>query len=154
MTSGVYAIINSDDGTAYVGSSVNIESRWAGHRYTYTSDAFEWVILEETEPTPDALESAEQRWMDYYSDRLCNIRRTARRQRPNRLYLDIHGLRLQERRERLGLSIAALSHEFGCTASSIHRWETGKEDMRYLKRIGADTVLRQLERAKRHRPAE
>jgi ribosome-binding protein aMBF1 (putative translation factor) len=105
--------------------------------------------LEEVEPEPDALESAEQRWMDHYAADLCNIRKTARRPRVSRLYLDLDGVRLQERREALGYSLNKLSHEFRCSASSIKRWEDGDIVLQGLMAVGADTVLRRLERVRR-----
>lgn len=33
MTSGVYAIVNTVSGKAYVGSSFNIERRWNGRQW-------------------------------------------------------------------------------------------------------------------------
>lgn len=145
MTAGVYAIINTGDGAVYVGSSTDIAARWVSHRHTFAGDAYEWTILEEVEPTPDTLEAAEQRWMDYYEERLCNTRKTAKRQRPNRLYLDLNGVRLQERREALGLSINGLAREFRVNPSSVQRWEAGKIDLQGLMAHGADAVLKQLE---------
>lgn len=53
---------------------------------------------------------------------------------------------LKARREALGLSINALSHEFRVSASSIMRWERGEIGLQGLMAIGADTVLRRLER--------
>lgn len=62
MTCGVYEIVNKVNGKRYVGSSVNIESRWANHRSQlkhgkhhspalqrswdkYGVDVFEWNVL-------------------------------------------------------------------------------------------------------------
>lgn len=98
MTAGVYAIVNTANGMAYVGSSIDIEKRWAYHRSTLQRNApwdsprvlirawndvagegFEWIILEETEPNEDTLEQTEQRWIDHYAGRLYNVRVQAKR---------------------------------------------------------------------------
>lgn len=97
MTTGVYAIINTVDGMAYVGSSINIETRWIGHRSTmracipnaprslhrawkvYGEKCFLWIVLEVTDSTYSAMERAEQYWMSYFDGCLYNSRKTARR---------------------------------------------------------------------------
>lgn len=56
---------------------------------------------------------------------------------------------LTRRREALGLSINKLAHEFRCAPSSIQRWEAGIVELQGLMAIGADTVLRRLERQRR-----
>jgi hypothetical protein len=80
MTAGVYAIVNTATGTAYVGSSVNIERRWNGRRSALNRGAsenkalqadwttlrgagFELRILQETESTDAALAGAEDQWI-------------------------------------------------------------------------------------------
>lgn len=66
MTTGIYAIVNRTTGDRYVGQSVNIEKRWAGHRNVlrsgkassralqeawnhYGEAVFDFVILETCE---------------------------------------------------------------------------------------------------------
>lgn len=80
MTAGVYAIVNTNTGKAYVGSSKNINVRWGGRRgelnrgvsrnkplqtdWTATKGAgFELRVLEVTEPDDAALMAAEDRWI-------------------------------------------------------------------------------------------
>lgn len=53
---------------------------------------------------------------------------------------------LTARRSALGLSINGLAHEFKVSPSSIQRWETGSIVLQGLMAIGADTILRRLER--------
>ena len=77
---GVYAILHRESGYRYIGSSLNIDSRWRGHirklerrqhhcRMLQTTwnvhgaDAFELVVLELVDD-PFALTSREQYWMD------------------------------------------------------------------------------------------
>ena len=79
---GVYAIRNTVDGAVYVGSTADIDARWAQHRAAldrashlneqlqnawirHGATAFEFVILERVEDS-DALAHAEQRWIDRY----------------------------------------------------------------------------------------
>lgn len=81
---GIYEICNLHDGkaTAYVGSSVNIEQRWQGHRWQldggkhynihlqnawdkYGEAAFEWDVIEEVEDEARLLER-EQYWLDRF----------------------------------------------------------------------------------------
>ena len=76
---GVYAIIHTATGRAYVGSSKNIRQRWGGHRSEFLrndnecrllqtawsesgADAFEWRILERVDD-PAMLVPLEQAWM-------------------------------------------------------------------------------------------
>jgi group I intron endonuclease len=104
MTAGVYAIINTATGMAYVGSSIDIEKRWLNHRYVLNSKTnkpsamiqewramngggFEFIILETVEADDSPLEEAEQRWFDFYGDRLYNARRRAKRPRRDTLTL-------------------------------------------------------------------
>lgn len=63
----------------------------------------------------------------------------------------MEGSELRSRRERLGLSVGQLAREFGVIPSSIYRWEGGAIPLHGLTAIGADTVLKRLER--RQRPA-
>jgi DNA-binding transcriptional regulator YiaG len=59
------------------------------------------------------------------------------------------GTELKQRREKLGLSVNKLAHEFRCAASSIKRWEEGDFPLEGLQAWGADTVLRRLETEQR-----
>lgn len=53
---------------------------------------------------------------------------------------------LTRRREALSLSINKLAHEFKVSPSSIQRWEAGIVVLQGLMAIGADTILKRLER--------
>jgi DNA-binding transcriptional regulator YiaG len=61
----------------------------------------------------------------------------------------MEAIELKQRREALELSINGLAHEFKCAPSSIKRWEDGAIVLLGLMAIGADTVLRRLERQRR-----
>lgn len=90
MTCGVYAIINTVNDKLYIGSSINIEARWAVHKSglkrgngskhlqrawnLYGNSIFEFVILEECEKEERRQKEAE--WFEKYDwDRLYNISR-------------------------------------------------------------------------------
>lgn len=79
---GVYAILHTPSGSAYVGSTKNISRRWGDHRsalksgrhtikplqHAWTTDgksAFEFVVLEDV-INLDNLLAREQAWMDQY----------------------------------------------------------------------------------------
>lgn len=79
LSSGIYKIINSLTGKFYIGSAVNLKSRWRNHRFDlangdhhnkhlqnawnkYGSDAFVFEILEEVNLTE--LIQTEQLWID------------------------------------------------------------------------------------------
>ncbi len=79
--SGIYKIENTIDGKCYVGSAVNIKSRWAQHNRhlsrsqhhsiklqrawdKYGSESFEFSILEICEPEKEVLLRREQYWID------------------------------------------------------------------------------------------
>lgn len=62
------------------------------------------------------------------------------------------GDELKRRREALGLSVYDLSYVFGVAPSSIYRWEDGRTKLDGLVAIGADTVLKQLERKRQSAP--
>lgn len=81
MTSGIYCIQNVISGKRYIGSAINVSSRWRIHKYVlgkskhhsqylqhawkkYGASVFEWTILEEC--SPEMLTIREQVWMDYY----------------------------------------------------------------------------------------
>lgn len=53
---------------------------------------------------------------------------------------------LTVRREALGLSITKLAQEFRVNPSSVQRWEAGEVVLQGLMAIGADTILKRLER--------
>lgn len=83
--SGVYSLTNVVSGCRYVGSSIDIAQRWAGHRAAFRGgsvcvnqrlgvalqvdgiDAFAVDLLEVVEPDDTALEAAEQRWIEHYA---------------------------------------------------------------------------------------
>lgn len=84
MTAGVYIIRNTANGRVYVGSAVDIERRWRGHRGSLSRgvhhnpalqaswqkhgpDAFSFSVLEVvSNPARDDILAAEQRWLDHY----------------------------------------------------------------------------------------
>lgn len=106
MTSGIYKI-ESMDGTAYIGSAINIEKRWYQHRWylnknkhgnahlqrawnKYGCDYFIFSIIELVEGAQYLLER-EQYWIDYSKtiQRLYNIAEIAGRgpgTSPHRVY--------------------------------------------------------------------
>lgn len=59
------------------------------------------------------------------------------------------GSELKERREALGLKVYELATAFGVPPSSVYRWESGRVPLHGLTAIGADTVLKRLERRPR-----
>ena len=80
MTSGIYKIEHVGSGKRYVGSAVNIHTRWIRHKWhlsdgnhhssklqraheKYGADAFEWQVLELVENKED-LVLREQAWID------------------------------------------------------------------------------------------
>ena len=97
MTQGVYEIINLADGkmTSYIGSSVNIKSRWKGHVHDlcqgvhgnsylqrawnkYGEGAFSFCVLEQVKDGENLLER-EQYWLDrmFEEGNVYNIARDA-----------------------------------------------------------------------------
>ncbi len=83
MTSGVYKITNTVTGKCYIGSSVNIKSRWQQHKGNlgknrhhakhlqhswnkYGKDAFIFEIVYECAPIKDIILFYEQLWIDFY----------------------------------------------------------------------------------------
>lgn len=79
MTQGIYKIVNKSNGRVYVGSSIDIERRWAKHRWMlyngrhtnvhlqhawdkYGEDAFAFTVLEEVED--GMLLATEQKYLD------------------------------------------------------------------------------------------
>lgn len=82
VISGIYTITHIDSGRVYVGSAMNIYTRWDRHRYGFRSgakstpylkhawnkygeDAFEFKIVERVPETAKLVER-EQYWIDYY----------------------------------------------------------------------------------------
>ncbi len=78
---GVYAIIHTASGRVYVGSALDVETRWFGHRFElarqqhhsiylqrawkkYGPKAFTWRLLERVESVADLLPT-EQKWIDH-----------------------------------------------------------------------------------------
>lgn len=92
MVTGVYMILHRSSGKIYIGSSLDIETRWKYHRGAYGSqvfhrairkhgvDAFDWILLEECNEA--VLIEREQYHLDDrqpFGDRGYNIRRIADR---------------------------------------------------------------------------
>lgn len=92
---GIYAIIHVESGRLYIGSSVNIYSRWRQHKgelnnnrhhspyfqrawNKYGADAFEWRVLEMTLRESVILEAREDYWMSQFQGLLFNSSKTAR----------------------------------------------------------------------------
>lgn len=90
MTSGIYAIVHKASGRRYIGSSVDIESRWLMHRKSlnvgdhfnpplanawakYGAEAFEFTVVEQCEESH--LLDREQVWLDtsWHSGMLYNV---------------------------------------------------------------------------------
>ena len=80
LKSGIYQIVNTVNGKVYVGSAVNLGTRWQKHRYElkrqnhgnihlqrawneYGADAFEFVVVEHVDD-PNDLIVREQFWLD------------------------------------------------------------------------------------------
>lgn len=78
---GIYKIVNTINGHKYVGSAVDIESRWYRHKWNLNrnehhsqklqnswnkngADCFEFIVIEECAPTKEVLEELEQYWID------------------------------------------------------------------------------------------
>jgi len=82
-TTGVYAIVNTENGRVYIGATmVSFKIRWCNHRHTlkkgvnnnphlqydwnkYGKNVFEFIILEYVD-TPDKIARREQYWLDYH----------------------------------------------------------------------------------------
>lgn len=108
MTAGVYAIVNTTTGKAYVGSSVDVERRWNGRRWelrrgTSANQAlqsdwsaaqgqgFEFRILEVTSRENEVLLKAEERWIAQFqveSHGVYNVRQAS---------IGRHGFSMQRR---------------------------------------------------------
>ena len=56
------------------------------------------------------------------------------------------GETLKKRREALGLSVYELAQEFEVLPTTVYRWENGAVSLKGLTAIGADVVLKRLER--------
>ncbi len=81
MNSGIYQILNTANGKVYIGSSATIEDRWNDHKgklsrgahgnthlqnayNKYSSDSFEYFMIEFCCPIKEMLLEKEQFWMD------------------------------------------------------------------------------------------
>ena len=84
VDSGVYIIINMEDGKVYIGSTNSFERRWDEHRKSlrqgshsnphlqsswnkYSENAFEFGVLEYLKDLGELVQ-AEQFWMDIYRE--------------------------------------------------------------------------------------
>lgn len=91
---GVYAIVHPESGRLYIGSSVNIYSRWRSHKSDlknrrhycvylqrawdkHGEEAFEWRVLESCLKEKLILIAREQHWLDRYKGQLFNSINTA-----------------------------------------------------------------------------
>ena len=81
---GIYRILNTITGKCYIGSSINIKSRWGGHRASlksglsknikllrawnkYGESAFDFSVIEIVIGDKEELYKKEQFWMDFYN---------------------------------------------------------------------------------------
>src|SRR6516162_6871082 len=109
MTVGIYAIRDTRTGAVYVGASHDIEARWRAHesafRHHYPQNVhlqsswddgvLEFVVLEETDPSLEALNAAERRWIE-------QLRAGGHAVRNGRRYISMTGTRaLRNRTMRL-----------------------------------------------------
>lgn len=146
MTAGVYAIRNTADGMAYVGSSRNIEKRWSVHRSflkhgrsrtTKLTTAwravegygFDFIILEETSAEDARLVEAEQRWLERFSGSLYNTR--PRADRP--AFQESPRNRIREFRMGLKpkMTQVRLAQLCGVTHQMVSQWERQINQPRY-----------------------
>jgi len=59
------------------------------------------------------------------------------------------GSELRQRREAIGLSVGELAREFEVLPTTVYRWENETVPLKGLTAIGADVVLKRLERETR-----
>lgn len=170
MTAGVYVIENATTGEAYVGTGRDTDRRIAAHlnalkRGASTNPAlqsawsasdgvgFEARVVEVIEGDDEALSVAEKHWIDVYSERAYNIRRTPIRHFATTYLCStlfrMSGAELKERREALGMSVGELAREFEVLPTTVYRWESETVPLKGLTALGADLVLKRLEQAKR-----
>lgn len=139
MTAGVYAIVNTANGMAYIGSSRIIEVRWSGWRSKLSrgqggnkplqldwsaasGDGFEFRILEEI-PSGNEIElsTSESHWIEQYTGRCYNVHANVHRAVPgSRLS------RLQRVRLDAGLTVWGLAAKAGVSTNVIHNAESGR----------------------------
>jgi len=90
LISGIYAIVNLVNNKRYIGQALHLLRRKNDHfkgrnsnvplqraMQKYGKENFEFIILEYVEPIKEKLDSAEQRYLDFYKDkwdRLYNFR--------------------------------------------------------------------------------
>ena len=82
MHSGIYAIINNNNGNTYIGQASDLSQRWRAHRHSlrigahhcihlqlawlkYGETSFSFIVLEECPKMKAFLTEAEQFWFDY-----------------------------------------------------------------------------------------
>lgn len=157
MTSGVYAIVNTATGRAYVGSSRQIEIRWADWRSkldrgTAGSKAlqadwnvsqgqdFSFTVLEETTTQDEAMEEAERRWIERYDGRCYNIHKQAGRPAIGSALTRLSSVRIAA-----GLSVAALAKKADVSTTAIYNAERGRMTHgatagRLADALGVDTL--------------
>jgi group I intron endonuclease len=100
---GIYRIRNRITGEVYIGSTTSLYHRIKAHAAQldkgchgnralqqawkeYGRSSFAFSIVEITDASHEALEIAEQRWLDYYWGRLYNARLSVRRARQPKFY--------------------------------------------------------------------
>lgn len=138
MTAGVYAIVNTADGRAYIGSSKTIEIRWAGWRSTLSrgragnkqlqadwanaeGNGFVFTILEEVSGGDDVLSAAESQWISRYAGRCYNVHINVRRAVPGQVLA-----RLQQVRLAAGFTVRALAAKAKVSPNVIANAELGR----------------------------
>jgi len=139
MTSGIYAIINTINGKVYVGSTLNFEGRWDGHRGDlrkdthcnlylqrswdkYGEDAFKFVVCEYVEDVGQLIDR-EQYWLDWHrlQTDVYNIALVTGRP-PSRLGCETTG----ETKEKLRKASLGKQNALGCKRSQETRKRMSK----------------------------
>lgn len=126
MASGIYAITNIVNGKAYIGSTINFEHRWKGHKDSlrhnrhhnlylqrswdkYGEEAFQFMICEYVQDL-EQLVKREQHWLDFH-----------------RMYVDVYNMVLVVDR-------STMSEEIRCSISKAHMGKTLSEE--HKRKIG------------------
>lgn len=154
--SGVYSILHKDSGMVYIGSSVNISRRWKEHINhlnlnkhenpklqnawnKYGEKAFEFIILEKTEPIKEKILSVEQTYLDkfksYERDLGFNFYRTAGSPQGN-IWTEEQKVKLSEIRKK------QFETQVGPMTGKKHSSET-KEAMRKTHQELYDKLLKE-----------